>query len=111
MIRICHIDDLPERDARGFEVEGQKLLIIKKKGVVHLYRNSCPHTGINLDWQPDDFMSFDKFYIQCSTHGAQFQIEDGFCVLGPCKGQALKTVPFQVIDGEVVLNLQSLAPD
>ena len=103
MTIICHIDDIPEREARGFEVKGEKLLVAKKKGQVHVYRNSCPHTGINLDWQPDDFMTFDNFYLLCSTHGAQFQIEDGFCISGPCKGQELKAIPFELVDGQVVL--------
>jgi len=103
MTVLCHIDDIPEREARGFEVKGEKLLVAKKKGRVHVYRNSCPHTGINLDWQPDDFMTFDNFYLLCSTHGAQFQIEDGYCIAGPCKGQELKAIPFEVVNGQVIL--------
>lgn len=103
MTTLCHIDDIPEQEARGFVVNGEKLLVVKRRGQVRVYRNSCPHTGINLDWQPDDFMSFDNVYLQCSTHGAQFQIEDGYCVSGPCQGKELEAVEFVVTDGEVVL--------
>ena len=39
MTILCHIDDIPEREARGFEVKGEKLLVAKKKGQVHVYRN------------------------------------------------------------------------
>lgn len=100
---LCHVDDIPEMGARGFAVDGEKLLVAKKGGQVHLYRNSCPHTGVNLDWQPDDFMSFDQLFLQCSTHGALFQIEDGYCVSGPCQGRSLTAVGFKLVDGQVML--------
>lgn len=104
MTDLCHIDSIPEREARGFEVNGQHLLVVKKHGAVYVYHNSCPHTGINLDWLPDDFMSFDNQYLQCSTHGAQFQIEDGLCVAGPCKGQVLTATPFKIINGRIIVD-------
>ena len=68
------------------------------------YRNVCPHTGSPLDWQPDDFLSEDGTHIMCHTHGALFEIADGFCVTGPCAGDSL--TPIKVLvdgSGNVVL--------
>lgn len=103
MTVLCHIDDIPESSARGFEVDGKKLFAVKKHGVIAVYLNSCPHTGANLDWMPDDFLDYDKTYIQCSTHGALFQIEDGFCIAGPCSGQSLKPIDFELADGQILI--------
>ena len=103
MTAICHINDIPEHQARGFDIDGKKLLVAKKNGELYVYLNSCPHTGINLDWQPDDFMSFDNRFLQCATHGALFQISDGYCIAGPCQGQGLKPVPFELVDGRLFL--------
>jgi nitrite reductase/ring-hydroxylating ferredoxin subunit len=58
------------------------------------YRNACPHQGTPLELFPDRFLTSDHQRFLCSTHGAQFRIEDGYCLKGPCKGKSL--TPFQV---------------
>jgi len=103
MIPLCHRDEIPERQAKGFELSGQKLLVAKYDGRFFVYRNQCPHTGVSLDWQPDDFMSFDQRFFQCAAHGALFQIKDGYCIAGPCSGQSLTPVPFELVDDQLFL--------
>lgn len=103
MTILCAIDDIPESSARGFEIGEIKIFVVKKHGRLKVYLNSCPHTGANLDWMPDDFLDYDENYIQCSTHGALFQIEDGFCVAGPCSGQSLKPIDFELVDNQIVV--------
>jgi len=49
----------------------------------------CPHRGVPLEWQPDQFLDPSASLIQCATHGALFLIESGECVAGPCAGQFL----------------------
>ncbi len=63
--------------------------------------NSCPHIGTPLDWLPDRFLSHDGSRIVCATHGAEFRIADGECVLGPCFGQRLEPVTIQIEDGTI----------
>lgn len=87
MTVLCHIDDIDDEQSKGFEVGGDNLFAVKKNGQVFLYRNSCPHLGVELNWQEDKFLDMDGMLIQCSTHGALFLIEDGACVSGPCQGQ------------------------
>ena len=74
------------------------------RGVV--YVNSCPHTGVNLEWMPDRFFSADGRYLQCATHGALFRPEDGYCVGGPCTGQSLQPLVSRVEDGFVLAALE-----
>lgn len=103
MIKLCHIDDIEEGKTRGFEVGELSIIALKKDGTVYLYKNSCPHLGLNLEFQPDDFLNYDETYIQCSTHGAMFTLETGECVLGPCKGESLKEIAFELEAGQIML--------
>lgn len=99
---LCHIDDITDPGAKGFAVKkGRRerlLFIVKKDGDVYAYENECPHAGINLEWQEDDFLDTDKALIQCSVHGALFKIENGDCMGGPCNGEGLTSINIQVDD-------------
>jgi len=74
---------------------------VRRGAAVFAYHNRCPHTGVNLDWQPNQFLDLSNRYIQCATHGALFRLEDGFCLRGPCVGQYLQALRV-VIEGEQV---------
>ncbi len=105
---ICRLADLKDRDARGVHMvldDGSELpLIVVRKGeAVFVYRNRCPHTGINLEWQPDQFFDLSESFLQCATHGALFRLEDGYCLRGPCAGDSLESLPTRVVDGEVLV--------
>ena len=93
---ICAIHDIPDNGAGGFSMEISSgvpdIFIIRKNEPFHGYLNHCPHTGVNLNWQPDRFLNPDGDLIQCSTHGAQFRTGNGFCVSGPCAGRSLTPV-------------------
>lgn len=106
-IRLCALDALPEEGAAGFEVEirgsSRAIFVVRHKGACHAYLNSCPHTGVMLDWQPDQFLDSSGTLIQCSTHGALFRIEDGFCIYGPCANRSLNAVPTQIEAGQLYL--------
>jgi nitrite reductase/ring-hydroxylating ferredoxin subunit len=105
MLRLCHQNDIPEGGAKGFTLEADSVFAVKRDGQIYLYRNSCPHLGVELNWLEDQFLDLDGALIQCATHGALFTIESGACVAGPCRGSALQAVPFSVADGWVELRL------
>ena len=92
MIRLCAPNELTEGQSRGFAVAELKLLVVRREGQVYAYQNRCPHRGIPLEWQPDQFLDHSNSLIQCATHGALFLIESGECVAGPCSGQSLKVL-------------------
>ena len=89
MIFLCPSQALPEGTSRGFEYEEMRLFAVRREGQVHAYKNRCPHRGVPLEWQPDQFLDTSASLIQCATHGALFLIETGECVAGPCAGQML----------------------
>ena len=89
MIFLCLSEALREGTARGFEHNGVRVLAVRREGQVYVYRNRCPHRGVPLEWQPDQFLDPSASLIQCATHAALFLIETGECVAGPCAGQSL----------------------
>jgi nitrite reductase/ring-hydroxylating ferredoxin subunit len=107
MLPLCRIDAISDGGARGFEVregsETRAVFAVRRGDRVFVYRNSCPHTGVTLNWREDQFMSFDGMYIQCSMHFAQFRIADGYCVYGPCAGRSLRGEPIEIRDGVIRL--------
>jgi nitrite reductase/ring-hydroxylating ferredoxin subunit len=101
---LCRLDDIPDRGSNGFYTDGadRRLhMAIRRGNEVFVYENRCPHTGLPLDFQPGRFLTTDGALIQCSNHGAQFRIKDGFCVSGPCEGDSLKAVKTEIRDGRV----------
>lgn len=97
------ISDLPDHGCRGFTVNGEPGFVVMKDGLPYAYKNSCPHLGIELEWEEDKFLDFEGVLIQCATHGALFVIESGECVSGPCLGQFLEPLPAQLQDGQLVI--------
>ena len=67
-------------------------------GRVVAYRNACPHTGGELDWNEGDFLDADGRLIVCATHGALFEPSTGYCELGPCVGASLEAFGLQIDD-------------
>lgn len=107
---LCHINDITDPGAKGFKIKQKRaerlVFLVKKEGQVYAYENHCPHAGINLEWQEDDFLDINKEHIQCSVHGALFQIENGDCMGGPCNGEGLTPASINVDDQG---NIQLLA--
>ncbi|WP_456447022.1 Rieske (2Fe-2S) protein [Thiolapillus sp.] len=109
-VLVCRLGDLQEKDARGFQVDtpggmSQALVVVRQQDRVWVYLNRCPHTGVNLEWQPDRFFDLEGRFLQCATHGALFRPEDGYCVRGPCAGDSLESLPVQVENGQVFVSL------
>ncbi|KAF0861852.1 Rieske 2Fe-2S domain-containing protein [Pseudomonas sp. LD120] len=89
---LCAGSDLPEAGSRGFQLEGLKLFAVRRDRQTYVYVNRCPHRGVALEWQVDQFLDASASLIQCASHGALFLIESGECVAGPCAGQFLEAI-------------------
>jgi nitrite reductase/ring-hydroxylating ferredoxin subunit len=92
LILLCESAGVPESSSRGFTLADYEVLVVRREGQIHVYRNRCPHRGVALQWQPDQFLDTSASLIRCASHGALFLIETGECVAGPCEGQALTRV-------------------
>lgn len=106
MSRLCALADIPDNGAMGFPAAPgtlNGLVAVRKGTAVYVYENACPHIGTPLDWVPDKFLSRDGQHLICATHGAQFTIETGECISGPCRGDYLTPLRVQVLEGIVYL--------
>jgi nitrite reductase/ring-hydroxylating ferredoxin subunit len=95
-MRLCHLDDLPDGGARGFDPQrrGQDSLLVVRQGrQLYGYADACPHHGTPMAWRKDAYLNAARDRIVCAAHGAQFELSTGLCVLGPCLGEALTPVP------------------
>ena len=84
------------------------MFAVKKDDQLYLYCNRCPHLGTPLEWEEDRFLDADGALIQCSTHGALFQIDGGQCLAGPCKGKHLQAIPFILDNGLIMVEESAL---
>lgn len=71
-------------------------------GAARAWLNVCPHAGRRLDWAPGQFLKSRDGLLVCAVHGASFELSNGECVAGPCRGQSLQSVDVIVRDGEVL---------
>lgn len=102
---LCHSSAIEEGQSKGFDVDGTAMFVVHKHGQFYAYRNQCPHLGIELEWQADQFLDSEGSLIQCATHGALFLIDSGDCIAGPCQGRALTAIPCEVREGQLWVQL------
>lgn len=74
-------------------------LILRRQGEkLQAWLNVCPHAGRRLDWAPGRFL-LDQGRLVCAAHGATFELDEGRCVSGPCRGASLVSVSVAVAAG------------
>ena len=104
---VCRLTDLDEHAARAFTIgTGDWPLrgfVVRTGTEVRGYVNRCPHAGHPLNLLPNRFLTPDGALILCSSHGALFEKQTGYCVAGPCAGRSLRAVPLEVQAGFVML--------
>lgn len=103
---LCHIDDIPDGGARGFDpgATGRDTMFVVRQGrVLHGWMDRCPHEGTTpMPYRRHAYLNKAGTRIVCGAHGAQFEVDTGRCVLGPCLGEALTPVPLELRpDGQV----------
>lgn len=105
---ICLSQDLPERGTGvRFSVAAmgkiQPAFVVRYRGKVQAYLNSCAHVRVELDAQPGEFFDVAGLYLTCGTHGATYLPDTGYCVGGPCKGLRLTKLVVEEHEGGVYL--------
>ena len=105
LIPLTSTGDITEGSAKEFNLPQYdpplEIFIVHHQQRYFAYLNRCPHTGVNLNWLPDQFFDIEHEFIQCATHGALFKVDNGYCVRGPCAGAALQPVCI-VIQGDTI---------
>jgi nitrite reductase/ring-hydroxylating ferredoxin subunit len=108
-IRLGPLADIADGAARGFRVQLKTGrfdgVAVRTGDAVTGYVDLCPHAGVPLASAPDDYIVHQVStgtLLACRWHGALFQVEDGACISGPCKGQRLEAWPLKVVRGTIV---------
>ena len=118
---ICAADSIEPGGAKAFslsritesdEAKPFPIVVVRTAANSYFgYVNTCPHEGIWLNFAAGEFFSRDRAFLKCGRHGANFEIDTGLCVEGPCKGKSLEPIALAVIDGEVCLCGVTLVED
>ncbi len=117
---LCCLGDLEATGAFGVELEGapnrremvnappgsfdgppQRFVVVRHGEELRAYVNSCPHMRLPLELFPNRFLDEAGEQLVCSTHGARFNVSDGECTRGPCRGDVLQAVEL-IVSGEKV---------
>lgn len=101
------LDALPDGGLLEVEAEidgvAESVILHRKGDTVHAWLNICPHAGRRLDWAPGKFLMSKDGLLVCAAHGASFELHAGACVAGPCRGDALRAVAVDVVEGRVAV--------
>jgi nitrite reductase/ring-hydroxylating ferredoxin subunit len=117
---ICGLNDIANRRAKAFQLlrrgedGGEKafsIFVVRWGTQVFGYVNRCPHDGVNLDWERNQFLDPSGLRLMCGKHGALFDIGTGRCVAGACAGHGLEPVSVNVIDGDICISGIELVED
>jgi nitrite reductase/ring-hydroxylating ferredoxin subunit len=84
----------------GLPVQG---LVVWNEDIAVAWLNRCPHWGIPLDGASSDILVYadGTARLRCASHGAEFAIDTGVCLSGPCEGDRLSPLRVEV-DGNIV---------
>jgi nitrite reductase/ring-hydroxylating ferredoxin subunit len=109
VIIVCRDDELAEDETVKFRIgsgrNASEGFVVRHRGELHAYRNECRHVPMTMDWVENRFLSRDRCWIQCATHGALYEIATGLCVAGPPSGKSLHRLAVAVDDGKIVVRI------
>ena len=105
---LARLEALPPDSLHEVEAvldgDAESLLIYRDAtGDVRAFLNVCPHAGRRLDWAPGKFLRTKDGQLVCAAHGASFDLANGECTAGPCRGERLRGVDVHCVDGDVRL--------
>lgn len=96
-VALGPLSQIPDGRARNYVLQiGEDRFhgfIVRDGEAVYGYVDQCPHTGLPLAQELDDYMTPQGDLIACSWHGALFRIGSGYCIAGPCAGRSLMPWP------------------
>ena len=103
MTALCTRADLEPTGAKGIILpDKREIVVVETPEGPRAYLNSCPHNQVTLEILPDRFLNAERSELVCTAHGARFLIGTGYCVLGPCAGRSLISIPIR-LEGETIV--------
>ena len=105
-VRLAALDEIADGAARNFVLQmraGRFHGFVVRRGDAAVgYVDRCPHMGVPLAQELDNYLTSDGGLVVCSWHRALFEIGDGLCVGGPCRGARLTSWPVAVHNSVIV---------
>lgn len=83
--------------------------VVRFNGEPYAYVNQCAHVSVELDWNLGDFFTAQQDFLICATHGAHYRPDNGFCVMGPCKGKSLKPIKVVEQNDKIIIHIASIS--
>ena len=110
MEKLCEYDAIGENSSKAFRLGNLPIFVVHKEGNYHAYINWCPHLGVSLNYEQNQFLDSEKTFIVCANHGALFDIASGACFAGPCTGKHLLPIPCEAREDGVYIGQPENAP-
>lgn len=100
--RVAPASEIDEGEILEFELPGgSKVCLARLEGEIYAFSHTCTHAAFALeagDLDPDDCA------VECSLHGARFDIKSGEVLEGPAT-EDLPIYPVEVREGEVFVSV------
>jgi nitrite reductase/ring-hydroxylating ferredoxin subunit len=96
VIKLDKLISIPDGEAKGFDPLQQgrdSLFVVRQGSDFYPWANACPHVGYEgapMAWRKDAYLNVERTRIICSGHAAEFDVESGVCLDGPCLGTVLQ---------------------
>jgi len=94
---VARLADLPDGSMREIDLDGTKVLLVRRGEDVFALDGTCPHAGAPL---AEGVLVGDR--VICPWHKATFCVTSGACVEPPAVDD-LKRIPVGIRDGEILL--------
>lgn len=105
---LAALDEVPDDNGLervfGAGPQAFRVVLFRVGGGVRAYLNECPHVHIPYQFAADVFCLYDvdgRRDLMCAHHTAMFNLDDGLCYSGPCRGERLVAVDVALDAGTV----------
>lgn len=101
------LDEIEAGTARKIDLQGHEIALVRIEDDVYALGDTCSHADVSLS---EGFVEEDECAIECSRHGALFDLKSG----EPLSLPAIRPVPVYavaVVDGRVQLTIEDAAEE
>ncbi len=98
---LCNEADLPDGEARAFEIDGARLCLVNDAGEFFCVDDLCTHGRAFLS---EGYCDTEDCVVECPLHGGLFDYKTGEAAGDPAE-KPVKTYPVRIEDGQVQVQL------
>lgn len=98
---LCGEGDLPDGEARAFEIDGTRLCLVNDTGMFYCVDDLCTHGRAFLS---EGYCDTEDCVLECPLHGGLFNYTNGEAAGDPVE-KPVKTYPVRVESGKVQVQL------